>query len=89
VLSGQGDDGRTLTGVNALTSPHFCPQSRQPELKHAAVALDKINLPWRLTAMAWLPADSALALREQMWPVSATPPWCLSAESPIQPAAWA
>ncbi len=71
VLSGQGDDGRTLTGVNALTSPHFCPQSRQPELKHAAVALDKINLPWRLTAMAWLPADSALALREQMRPALA------------------
>ena len=51
-------------GINALTSPAFCPGSKQPELKHAAVAIEPVDLPWRLTAMAWLPAEGALALRE-------------------------
>jgi assimilatory nitrate reductase catalytic subunit len=71
VLSGLGTDGLAMTGVNALTSPRFCPQSKQPELKHAAVAIEKVVLPWRLTAMAWLPADEALALRERLKPVLA------------------
>ena len=48
-------------GVNVLTTPARCPQSRQPELKHAAVRLDKAELPWRLLAAAWLPADQAMA----------------------------
>jgi len=47
-------------GVNALTTPAFCPQSRQPELKHTAVRLAKAELPWQLVAAAWLPADEAL-----------------------------
>ncbi|HJV69198.1 molybdopterin dinucleotide binding domain-containing protein, partial [Ideonella sp.] len=68
VLSGHDAQGRPLTGVNALTTPALCPQSKQPELKHAAVAIDKVTLPWRLTAMAWLPADEALALRERLKP---------------------
>jgi assimilatory nitrate reductase catalytic subunit len=71
VLSGQGTDGLAMAGVNALTTPRFCPQSKQPELKHAAVAIEKVALPWRLTAMAWLPADEALALRERLKPVLA------------------
>ncbi|MFZ2989405.1 molybdopterin-dependent oxidoreductase [Ideonella sp.] len=58
-------------GVNALTSPAFCPTSKQPELKHAAVAIEKVALPWRLTAMAWLPEEEALALREQLKPALA------------------
>ena len=66
VLSGHDPQGLTSTGVNALTSPALCPQSKQPELKHAAVKLEKVELPWRLTAMAWLPAAEALALREQI-----------------------
>jgi len=48
-------------GVNALTTPAFCPQSRQPELKHAAVRLEKADLPWQLVAAAWLPAGESLA----------------------------
>jgi assimilatory nitrate reductase catalytic subunit len=67
-LSGHDAEGRPLTGVNALTNPSFCPQSKQPELKHAAVAVEKLKLPWRLTAMAWLPAEEALALRERLKP---------------------
>jgi assimilatory nitrate reductase catalytic subunit len=49
--------------VNALTSPAYCPQSKQPELKHAAVKISKAALPWQLLARAWLPADSALETR--------------------------
>jgi assimilatory nitrate reductase catalytic subunit len=71
VLGGHDAEGHTSTGVNALTSPALCPQSKQPELKHAAVKLEKVELPWRLTAMAWLPAAQALALREQIKPALA------------------
>jgi len=66
VLSGHDGQGHTMAGVNALTTPRFCPQSKQPELKHAAIVIEKVDLPWRLTAMAWLPADEALALRERL-----------------------
>jgi assimilatory nitrate reductase catalytic subunit len=69
VLSGHDGQQQTMAGVNALTTPRFCPQSKQPELKHAAVAIEKVALPWRLTAMAWLPADEALALRELLKPL--------------------
>jgi assimilatory nitrate reductase catalytic subunit len=57
-------------GVNTLTSPARCPQSKQPELKHAAVALEPAALPWRLLGAAWLCADTAaqarLHLRQQL-----------------------
>jgi len=46
-------------GVNQLTTPAFCPQSKQPELKHAAVAIEPVSLPWQLVAAAWLPAGLA------------------------------
>ena len=53
-------------GVNALTTSAYCAQSQQPELKHAAVRLDAVELPWRLVGAAWLPQDEALALRERL-----------------------
>ena len=53
-------------GVNALTSSAYCPQSQQPELKHAAVKLERAELPWQLVAAAWLPQDESLALRERL-----------------------
>jgi len=65
-LSGQSSTGTPLAGVNALTTPAFCPTSKQPELKHTAVKILKAELPWRLLAMAWLPADKALAVREAL-----------------------
>ena len=68
-LNGHDAEGKAVGGVNALTTPAFCPQSKQPELKHSAVKLEKLALPWRLTAMAWLPADEALAVRERLKPV--------------------
>ena len=38
-------------GANALTLPVTDPLSRQPELKHAAVAVEKLDLPWRMVVM--------------------------------------
>jgi assimilatory nitrate reductase catalytic subunit len=68
VLGGTGLDGQARTGVNALTSPFFCPKSKQPELKHAAVQVTPVNLPWRLLALVWLPAEQASRLREALKP---------------------
>ncbi|MFO1327694.1 MAG: molybdopterin-dependent oxidoreductase [Rubrivivax sp.] len=50
-------------GVNLLLPPARCPSSHQPELKHAAVRLERAELPWRLVAAAWVDAAQAPALR--------------------------
>jgi len=69
-LSGMSSTGEVLAGVNALTTSAYCPSSKQPELKHAAVKVLKAELPWTLLAMAWLPETGALSaqrgLRELM-----------------------
>jgi assimilatory nitrate reductase catalytic subunit len=61
--------GRGGGGVNSLTVSANCPQSRQPELKHAAVRIAPAALSWQLNCRVWLPADQALALREQLRPL--------------------
>ncbi len=61
-----GSEFMTGDGVNALTSGAFCPQSKQPELKHAAVKVSKAELPYRVMARAWLDADQALTRRAQV-----------------------
>jgi len=38
-------------GANALTLNKFDPTSKQPELKHAAIQVSKLNLPWQMVAM--------------------------------------
>ncbi|MHB1676044.1 MAG: nitrate reductase [Sulfuriferula sp.] len=38
-------------GINALTSDSCDPVSNQPELKHAAVQVEKAPLPWQMVAM--------------------------------------
>jgi assimilatory nitrate reductase catalytic subunit len=38
-------------GVNALMPPNFDKTSKQPELKHTAVKVEKLELPWRMTVM--------------------------------------
>ena len=68
-LSGSTSTGARAAGVNALTSPAYCPSSKQPELKHAAVKILKAELPWRLLAVAWLDAGEALRAREQLKPL--------------------
>ncbi|MDM0085817.1 MULTISPECIES: nitrate reductase [unclassified Variovorax] len=70
-LSGHDDQGRRLAGVNALSNPAFCPDSKQPELKHAAVRIDRAELPWSMLAMAWLPNDTALSTRRALMPLMA------------------
>lgn len=65
-LSGVSAQGERLAGVNALTTSAYCPSSKQPELKHAAVKILKAELPWSLLAMAWLPDGDALAARTQL-----------------------
>jgi len=65
-LSGLSSTGERLAGVNAITTSAYCPSSKQPELKHAAVKILKAELPWSLLAMAWLPDSDALAAREQL-----------------------
>ncbi|MFN7857018.1 MAG: molybdopterin oxidoreductase family protein, partial [Acidovorax sp.] len=65
-LSGISSTGERLAGVNALTTSAMCPTSKQPELKHAAVKVLKAELPWTLLAMAWLPSDKALAIRQAL-----------------------
>ena len=45
-LSGRSTTGEPLAGVNALTTSAFCPDSKQPELKHAAVKILKAEMPW-------------------------------------------
>ncbi len=65
-LGGQSSTGEQLAGVNALTTPAFCPTSKQPELKHTAVKILKAELPWTLLAMAWLPPAEAQSTREAL-----------------------
>ena len=65
-LSGRSSTGSRLAGVNALTTSAFCPDSKQPEFKHAAVKVLKADLPWTLLAMAWLPTAEVLAARAQL-----------------------
>jgi len=65
-LGGRSSTGGRLAGVNALTTPSFCPDSKQPELKHAVVKVLKAELPWTLLAAGWLPAEEFLATRETL-----------------------
>ncbi|HET8871671.1 MAG TPA: molybdopterin-dependent oxidoreductase, partial [Aquabacterium sp.] len=68
-LGGRLESGAPAAGVNALTNPAFCPGSKQPELKHAAVRIQSIDLRWRIAAAAWIDQDRALAAREAIKPL--------------------
>ncbi|MDA7415062.1 nitrate reductase [Xenophilus arseniciresistens] len=65
-ISGRSSTGELLAGVNALTTPAFCPDSKQPELKHTAVKILKAEMPWSLLAVAWLPQSQSLQAREAL-----------------------
>ena len=58
-LSGRDHQNKPLAGVNALTTSAYCPTSKQPELKHAAVKVLRAELPWTLLGVAWLDTESA------------------------------
>lgn len=74
VLGGMDEDGRASGGINALTTPQHCPVSKQPELKHTAVRIEPIALPWRLLAIAWLPTDDALRVRGSLHQLASAQP---------------
>ncbi len=46
-----GSQFMSSAGVNALTISATDPFSQQPELKHAAVAINKADLPWQLVIL--------------------------------------
>ncbi|CAM3532162.1 Assimilatory nitrate reductase large subunit [Bordetella sputigena] len=52
-------------GINAVTNPARDPVSRQPELKHAAIAVRPANLAWQ--AAGWIRGDAS-ALRQALAP---------------------
>ncbi|MBI2308617.1 MAG: molybdopterin-dependent oxidoreductase [Rhodocyclales bacterium] len=60
-------------GANALMPAATDPYSFQPELKHAAVAVDKVDLPWTLVVLRHgdeaSATDNALALLERVRPL--------------------
>lgn len=52
-------------GVNALTIGSFDPVSKQPELKHTAVRVERAVLPWMMVAFAYVAnADKAESGRD-------------------------
>ena len=61
-LSGRSAEGQVMLGVNGLTQSAFCPDSKQPELKFAAVEIKAANLPWRISAAAWVAPGEAAGL---------------------------
>lgn len=60
--------GRYLNsvGCNAVTLPVTDARSCQPELKHAAVRLSPLALPWRLIAFGNAPDSDSLALLDRL-----------------------
>lgn len=74
-LGGSSSTGTPLAGINAVTTPAYCPISKQPELKHVPVQILKAELPWSLLAMAWLPDDDALAARRALQALMAAFPF--------------
>ena len=89
-VSGLSSTGAPLAGVNALTTSAYCPASKQPELKHAAVKILKAELPWTLLAAAWLPRDEVLARREALKALMALFPFAscvpFSSNAPLEQA---
>jgi assimilatory nitrate reductase catalytic subunit len=64
--------GRFMNGLggNALTTPVFDPVSKQPELKHAAIRIEKLELPWRMVVMRR--GLDVLALQREIQPLLQT-----------------
>ena len=52
-----GSQFMNSAGVNALTTSARDPYSQQPELKHAAVAVSRAELPWQLVILRKTAAD--------------------------------
>ncbi|WP_173830593.1 nitrate reductase [Herminiimonas arsenitoxidans] len=68
-VSGRGSDGAGTHGVNSLTSPAYDADSKQPELKHTAVKILKVELPWRFIAFGWVDEAQVLNLQSALRPI--------------------
>jgi assimilatory nitrate reductase catalytic subunit len=64
-----GSQFMNSAGANALTIPATDPVSKQPELKHAAVRVDKLDLPWQMVAMRSVSEEDAPALMNAVQPL--------------------
>ncbi len=53
-------------GVNGLTCSRIDPISGQPELKHAAIKILPVNLPWQLVAFGLFPKEQAFTLQNSL-----------------------
>ena len=53
-------------GVNILTNKANDPVSRQPELKHSALAIKRAELPWQAVLVGWFEAGQAQTLRTSL-----------------------
>lgn len=53
-------------GVNGLTCNAIDPVSGQPELKHAAVKILPVNLPWHLVAFGLFPKNEAFSIQNSL-----------------------
>ncbi|TAG44955.1 MAG: nitrate reductase [Betaproteobacteria bacterium] len=58
-------------GINALTNSAFDPTSKQPELKHAAVRVERADMPWQLVAFAYCEPRDPVALCDDLRDVAA------------------
>nr|WP_316641223.1 molybdopterin-dependent oxidoreductase [uncultured Roseateles sp.] len=65
-VSGRSAQGQALLGINAATQSAFCPDSRQPELKFSSVSVERLELPWRLSAAAWCEAGESAAMAQRL-----------------------
>ncbi len=61
-------------GVNALTNGAFDPISKQPELKHAAIRVDRVNFVWQLIAFAYSPDRDPVAVCDELREIAAALP---------------
>jgi assimilatory nitrate reductase catalytic subunit len=58
-------------GVNALTNAAFDPISKQPELKHTAVRVERAALPWELIAFAYASDRDPVAVCDELREIAA------------------
>jgi assimilatory nitrate reductase catalytic subunit len=82
VASGHADLAMHGANVNRLTTHAACPDSQQPELKHAAVRVEPAKLPWRLTLALWLDDAQQHAALQRAWQ-AAVVDWPYSACAPV------
>jgi assimilatory nitrate reductase catalytic subunit len=61
-------------GINALTNGAFDPISKQPELKHSAVRVDRALLPWQLVAFAYTADRDPVAVCDELRELAAALP---------------